>query len=96
MKLSTLALATLFALSSTLALAHSHHHRHHHHMSRGSDNPNGTAGGGTTLSGTGIFSIRRVGARYDGQELRESPALMRGFFYARSWIAFVRLCQSFG
>jgi hypothetical protein len=54
MKLKTVALAAVFALTSTFAFAHSHHR--HHHMSRlhgGSGGPNGTAGGPTTLSGTG-------------------------------------------
>lgn len=55
MRLTTLALAAAFALSSTFAFAA---HRTHHHMSRmhsakGSSSPNGTAGGATTLSGTG-------------------------------------------
>jgi hypothetical protein len=54
MKLATIALATVFALSSTFALAHGHkrhHHRGHHSMNSGG--PNGTAGGPTSLSGTG-------------------------------------------
>ena len=54
MKLATIVLASVFALSSTFALAHSYH-RHHtvHHsmnMKRGTGNPNGSAGGRTTLS----------------------------------------------
>lgn len=57
MKITTIALATAFALSSTFALAHSSHRSKTHHMSRMhgsmSSNPNGTAGGATTLSGTG-------------------------------------------
>jgi hypothetical protein len=53
MKLTTIALATVFVLSSTLAFAHSHHRHHRMHLSMGSNNPNGTAGGATTLSGTG-------------------------------------------
>jgi hypothetical protein len=54
MKIATLALATVFALSSTFALAHGHKHHHHmrgHAMSAAS--PNGTASGKTSLSGTG-------------------------------------------
>jgi hypothetical protein len=64
MKLTTLALASAFALSSTLALAYTHqrsgvrtHHgtvgmsRTHRHTNAG--NPNGTPGGATSLSGTG-------------------------------------------
>jgi hypothetical protein len=54
MKLTTVALAAVFALSSTFAFARAH--RRHHHMSwmhGGSGGPNGTAGGPTTLSGTG-------------------------------------------
>jgi hypothetical protein len=56
MKLATIALTTVFALSSTLALAHGHKRHHHHHMgyqSMNSGGPNGTAGGPTSLSGTG-------------------------------------------
>jgi hypothetical protein len=63
MKLTTLALASAFALSSTFALANPVHHksvaRTHHgtvsmarlHPNYG--NPNGNADGPTTLSGTG-------------------------------------------
>jgi hypothetical protein len=47
-----LALALVFALSSPLVFAHGHHHHRHHHMSR-AGGPNGSAGGPTTLSGTG-------------------------------------------
>jgi hypothetical protein len=49
MRFITLALATMLAFSSTFALAHSHH-RHHRIHSFG---PNGSASGGTSLSGTG-------------------------------------------
>jgi hypothetical protein len=55
MKFTTIALATAFALASTLAFAHSTHRKHHMsgmHSSMGSS-PNGTAGGRTSLSGTG-------------------------------------------
>jgi hypothetical protein len=57
MKITTIALATAFALSSTFAFAHSSHKARSHHM-RGMHNsmgssPNGTAGGRTSLSGTG-------------------------------------------
>jgi hypothetical protein len=54
MKIATIALAIAFALSSTFALAHGHKRHHHmrgHAMSAGG--PNGTAGGRTSLSGTG-------------------------------------------
>jgi hypothetical protein len=66
MKLTTLALASAFALSSTLALAYTHQRsgvRTHHgtvgmssgrtHRNTNAGNPNGTAGGPTSLSGTG-------------------------------------------
>jgi hypothetical protein len=61
MKLATLALTCVFALSSNLALANAgkHHHHWRHSMNsmrhhRGAcSNPNGTASGPTTLSGTG-------------------------------------------
>jgi hypothetical protein len=49
MRLITLALATMLAFSSTFAFAHSHHRHHRTHSS----GPNGAAGGGTSLSGTG-------------------------------------------
>jgi hypothetical protein len=54
MKIATIALATVFALSS--AFANAHGHKHHHHMrghAMSADSPNGTAGGKTSLSGTG-------------------------------------------
>jgi hypothetical protein len=53
MKLTTFALAAVFALTSTFAFAHSHHRHHHYWMHGGSGGPNGTAGGPTSLSGTG-------------------------------------------
>jgi hypothetical protein len=63
MKLATIALASAFALSSTIALAQTGHKsgvKVHHsaatgrmHGSSNNGNPNGTAGGPTTLSGTG-------------------------------------------
>jgi hypothetical protein len=49
MRFITLALATMLTLSSTFAFAHSHHRHHRIHSS----GPNGSAGGGTSLSGTG-------------------------------------------
>lgn len=62
MKSAMIGLAAAITLASPLASAHSHH-RHHHHgwmhamnMGRGSaarSDPNGTAGGPTSLSGTG-------------------------------------------
>lgn len=57
MKRTMITLAAVVALASpTIASAHRHHHRHHHHGGYGSaarSSPNGTAGGPTTLSGTG-------------------------------------------
>ena len=61
MRLATIALASIVALTSTATLAASHK-RHYHgffnsmNMSRGTaarTDPNGTAGGPTSLSGTG-------------------------------------------
>jgi hypothetical protein len=51
MKFTHIALALVVAVSSSLAFARGHHH-HRHHMSR-AGGPNGSAGGPTTLSGTG-------------------------------------------
>jgi hypothetical protein len=63
MKLTTIALASAFALTSTIALANSAQKPEvkTHHRTTGmtrmpksnNGNPNGTAGGPTTLSGTG-------------------------------------------
>jgi hypothetical protein len=69
MKIGTIALATAFGLSGTVALAqdagvkpHAKHHTSHASKHSGtvgmrrstnSGNPNGTAGGPTSLSGTG-------------------------------------------
>jgi hypothetical protein len=65
MKLATIALASAFALSGTFAFANTVRHRSdvriHHHTTAMSrmygpvydSSPNGTAGGPTTLSGTG-------------------------------------------
>jgi hypothetical protein len=54
MRLSAIALTALAALSLTIAQVDAAHKRHHHmHQSAGSNSPNGTAGGPTTLSGTG-------------------------------------------
>jgi hypothetical protein len=63
MGLPILALASVFALTSTFALAHGYKRGTHHHMGHYSMNmmhggaaksdPNGTASGPTTLSGTG-------------------------------------------
>jgi len=54
MRFAAIALAILATLSLTFAPVEAAHKRHHH-MSRPSNsgNPNGTAGGPTTLSGTG-------------------------------------------
>ncbi len=54
MKPTRIILSVLAVLSLTIVsadAAHKHHHRMH--QSAGSNNPNGTAGGPTTLSGTG-------------------------------------------
>jgi hypothetical protein len=57
MKLTMIGLAVAVLLASpTLASARSHHHRHHHGWGHGSaarSDPNGTAGGPTSVSGTG-------------------------------------------
>jgi hypothetical protein len=61
MKLATIALASAFALSSTIALAQTGHKsgvKVHHsaatgRMNSNNGNPNGTADGPTSLSGTG-------------------------------------------
>jgi hypothetical protein len=71
MKFATAALASALALSSTFALAHGYKHhnmRHSMNMMRGSaatSNPNGTASGPTTLSGTGpsTYGGNNPGAR---------------------------------
>jgi hypothetical protein len=53
MKILVILLASVFMFSNTFALAHGHK-RHHHHMSHSAvGGPNGTAGGPTSLSGTG-------------------------------------------
>jgi hypothetical protein len=54
MKTVTIAFALSIVLSTGGVFAHSHKHRHHMH--RGSaaiSDPNGTAGGPTSVSGTG-------------------------------------------
>jgi hypothetical protein len=53
MKLATLALTCILALSGPFALARGkrHHHSMRHHASRCVGGPNGTAGGPTTVSG---------------------------------------------
>jgi hypothetical protein len=55
MKIAIVALAVALVFSGSLASAR--HHRHHHHgLSHGSaarSDPNGTAGGPTSVSGTG-------------------------------------------
>jgi hypothetical protein len=63
MKLKTIALASVFALTSTLALANTVHHKRFVSADQGDDgmvqlhpnygNPNGNPDGPTTLSGTG-------------------------------------------
>lgn len=53
MKVMKIALAAVVALSGSIAFAHSHKHHHPMRSSAGTSNPNGTAGGPTSLSGTG-------------------------------------------
>lgn len=57
MRMTAIVLASVVALSSTVAMAHSYKHhgmRHSYNSySRGGSNPNGTPGGRTSLSGTG-------------------------------------------
>jgi hypothetical protein len=70
MRLTTLVLAGAFALSSTFALAHGRHYARHHHHHMGhmdSKSPNGTAGGKTSLSGTGSSQFGRSVAGSTGK-----------------------------
>jgi hypothetical protein len=53
MKRVVFVLTSLAALTMTLAPADAAHKRHHRMHAAGSSSPNGTAGGPTTLSGTG-------------------------------------------
>lgn len=55
MKIVKIALVAALAFSGSAAFAHGHKHHHHHLMrsSAGTSNPNGTAAGPTSLSGTG-------------------------------------------
>ena len=58
MKLIMIGLAAAVVLASPVASAHSHYRHHHHgwmhsHASAARSNPNGTAGGPTSVSGTG-------------------------------------------
>jgi hypothetical protein len=57
MKSAMIGLAVIVMLASpTIASARSHHRHHHHGWGHGSaarSNPNGTAGGPTSVSGTG-------------------------------------------
>jgi hypothetical protein len=58
MKLALIGLAAIVVLATpTIASARHHHHRHHHHGwghgSAARNSPNGTAGGPTSVSGTG-------------------------------------------
>ena len=67
MKLTTLLVTCALVLSGPFALAHGkrHHHWRGHHASSCPGGPNGTAGGPTTLSGTGpsTFGGNIPGAR---------------------------------
>jgi hypothetical protein len=53
MRIATIIFATAFALSTTFAFAHSSHRSHHRMHHARSSSPNGTAGGASSLSGTG-------------------------------------------
>ena len=53
MKLLAIVLTFLVAFALTLPSTNAAHKRHHRMHSAGSNSPNGTAGGPTTLSGTG-------------------------------------------
>lgn len=53
MKFATIILAVTLALTSSLASARSHHRHHRMHGSAATSDPNGTAGGPTSVSGTG-------------------------------------------
>jgi hypothetical protein len=53
MRLATLAFAFVLGLSGSFALAHGYKHSHHKRGTAAKYNPNGTASGPTTLSGTG-------------------------------------------
>ena len=67
MKIGTIALAAVFALSSSsIALAkHHHHHRHHHEMTMGSS----TGPSGPSLDGGGVDK-----SRPGGQGVSRKPA----------------------
>jgi len=56
MKLALIGLAAVVVLAFPTIASARHHHRHHHGWGHGSaarTSPNGTAGGPTTVSGTG-------------------------------------------
>jgi hypothetical protein len=58
MKLASLALTCMIVLSGPFALAHGkRHHQWRHSASHCPGGPNGTAGGPTTVSGTGSSSF---------------------------------------
>jgi hypothetical protein len=66
MRVATLALTCLVAFSSTFALAHGYKRTHHHMRGVAAKyDPNGTASGRTTLSGTGssTYGGNNPGAR---------------------------------
>jgi len=67
MKIGTIALAVVFALSSSsIALAkHHHHHRHHHEMTMGSS----TGPSGPRMDGGGVDK-----SRPGGQGVSRKPA----------------------
>ena len=58
MKVIALALAFIAVSLASHNATHRYHHHWRHHSSMGARyNPNGTAGGPTTLSGTGSFQF---------------------------------------
>jgi hypothetical protein len=68
MKISTIALAAIFALSTTsMALAKHHHHHHHHGMTMGMGSSTGPSG--PRMDGGGIDK-----SRVGGQGVSRKPA----------------------
>lgn len=53
MKLTAIALTGLMLAASLAPASAAHRYRHHRYHSAATDSPNGTAGGPTSLSGTG-------------------------------------------
>jgi hypothetical protein len=64
-KVIALALAFIVLSLASANATHRYHHHWRHYSSMGARyNPNGTAGGPTTLSWDRVISIRRIVARY--------------------------------